>query len=311
MDRRNLIKSGLCAAGVAWLSCQRAGAGTETTSKPAPATRGGLQGTGRTFPLKLEALWSASFDTRLYWLRSLLERFGKEAALAVWKKAFRDVKDDLLDTILAGDWQPYEAEEGTTRSAEEILEGRFASPVEGITKAEARRLVHLDPGIVVPPRRFPSLRVQKEVNGYAGNHLRFDGIARVAEVLLDRHGKQGELAAYDFLRAQRWEQSAGQPREAGEVIREWADFPQSKDRNIWTAGINVKLVRRSETDAVVHVTACEWARYFTERHPRVGYLISCSTDDAALLATNDRLRMQRTSTIMEGGKVCDFRVYVV
>ena len=32
---------------------------------------------------------------------------------------------------------------------------------------------------------------------------------------------------------------------------------------------------------------------------------------AALRASNDSMRMQRTSTIMEGGKLCDFRIYVV
>jgi len=41
----------------------------------------------------------------------------------------------------------------------------------------------------------------------------------------------------------------------------------------------------------------------------VGYLVACSTDDAELRAVTDGLWMQRTSTIMEGGKLCDFRIY--
>ncbi|HOC42669.1 MAG TPA: L-2-amino-thiazoline-4-carboxylic acid hydrolase [Thermoanaerobaculales bacterium] len=71
------------------------------------------------------------------------------------------------------------------------------------------------------------------------------------------------------------------------------------------------MVRASDSEVVLHIRACEWARYFRERHFSVGYLVACSTDDAELRAVTDNLRMQRTSTIMEGGTVCDFRVYKV
>lgn len=54
---------------------------------------------------------------------------------------------------------------------------------------------------------------------------------------------------------------------------------------------------------------CEWARYFQERHPRVGYLMACSTDETAYRAFNPSLRLQRTQTLMEGGALCDFRIY--
>jgi hypothetical protein len=62
---------------------------------------------------------------------------------------------------------------------------------------------------------------------------------------------------------------------------------------------------------ILHVTACEWARYFGERHPSVAYLVACSTDEAGPRAVTDGLWMQRTSTIMEGGEVCDFTIYKV
>ena len=67
----------------------------------------------------------------------------------------------------------------------------------------------------------------------------------------------------------------------------------------------------TDTEVASRITACEWARYFRERHPSVGYLVSCSTDDAAVRAMNDKVRMRRTSTIMGGGRVCDFRIYAV
>ena len=50
---------------------------------------------------------------------------------------------------------------------------------------------------------------------------------------------------------------------------------------------------------------------FRERHPGVGYLVACSTDEVDYRAFNEKLRMQRTSTLMEGGEVCDFRIYAV
>jgi hypothetical protein len=62
---------------------------------------------------------------------------------------------------------------------------------------------------------------------------------------------------------------------------------------------------------VTRVVECEWARYFLEHHPGVGYLLACSLDNAAYRSFNNRLRLQRTSTLMEGGTACDFRVYAL
>src|SRR5690606_37543396 len=91
-----------------------------------------------------------------------------------------------------------------------------------------------------------------------------------------------------------------------------ARFTSSPSRpDMFTAGLEVELVRASDTEVVTRVTECEWARYFRERHPSVGYLLACSLDNAAYRSYNDRLRLQRTSTLMEGGAACDFRVYAV
>ena len=84
-----------------------------------------------------------------------------------------------------------------------------------------------------------------------------------------------------------------------------------KTPSLFTAGLDLELIRESDTEVVLNVTACEWARYFLERHPSVGYLVACSSDEAALKAANETLSMQRTSTIMEGGDECDFRWYSV
>ena len=78
-----------------------------------------------------------------------------------------------------------------------------------------------------------------------------------------------------------------------------------------TAGLEAELVSANDTEVLTHTKECEWVRYYRDRHPRVGYLMCCSTDAAAYRAINARLRLQRTATLMEGDSHCDFRVYAV
>jgi hypothetical protein len=305
MDRRDLMKTGLCCLGGAWLCghVSLGGEGAKATIRTNPELA------RRTFPLKLQPFWASTYKGKLYFLKSMLERLGKEATLASWQAAFKKPDDGLMEKILAEGWQPYEADE-PARPVDELLEQFFAKPVEGLSKDEARKLVEMDYFIALAKKKFPSLAVEREISTYSSLHLRMDGGVRIVEAMISRLGKQGELAAYDIIRAGR-EAGEGKPQEAAEFIREWADSVGSDDRNVFTAGLDEELISVSETEAVIRVKACEWARYFNERHPSVGYLVSCSTDDAALLAINDKLRMQRTSTIMEGGEVCDFRIYSV
>jgi hypothetical protein len=311
MERRDLIKTGLCVMGGAWIGSGRSMAAGSEDAKPEKKRCTKMTPIERTYPLQLEPLWMQTYAGRLHWLESMLERLGKDATVAVWKAAFTATEDELLQKILASEWVPYPAEETPRQTADGLLDKFFASPVEGITKAEARRLVEMDPCIRMPRERFESLRVQREVTSYETCHLRFDGAARIAEEMLRQLGKEGELVAYDIVRAWRVERSPTEQQETAEILQEWAEFPATKERNMFTAGLDVVLVKSTETEVVMHSKKCEWARYFTERHPSVGYMMACSTDDVALRASNDSMRMQRTSTIMEGGKVCDFRVYVV
>jgi hypothetical protein len=310
MERRNLIKTGLCVMGGAWIGAGRGMASDEEAEKKKTERCTKMTPIERTYPLQLEPLWMQTYAGRLHWLKSMLERLGKDATVAVWKNAFTSTEDELLQSILTADWVPYPADEASQRTADGLLDKFFASPVEGITKEEARKLVEMDPCIRMPRERFESLRVQREVTSYETCHLRFDGVARIAEEMLRHLGKEGELVAYDIVRAWRLERSPTEQQETAEILQEWAEFPARKERNMFTAGLDLVLVKSSEKEVVMHSKKCEWARYFNEHHPTVGYMVACSTDDVALRASNDSMRMQRTSTIMEGGKVCDFRVYV-
>jgi pimeloyl-ACP methyl ester carboxylesterase len=153
----------------------------------------------------------------------------------------------------------------------------------------------------------PTLALWREMTAYEALHLACDGPARLVEALIRSYGTQGKLMAYDVLRAERIEAGSGRTGSVAEFI---ADFTaQPREANLFTAGLTTEVMHVSEHEVLLHVHECEWARYYRERHPQVGYLMACSTDEAAYRAFNDSLRLQRTSTLMEGGLVCDFRIY--
>ena len=164
----------------------------------------------------------------------------------------------------------------------------------------------------MPPIRqirqaFPSLDVWRETTADEALHLAFGGPARLAEALIGSYGKQGELIVYDMQRNERIEASGGRTGSVAEFIADFVREPE--EANLFTAGLEVEIVHASHRELVLNVTQCEWARYFRDRHPQVGYLLACSTDEAAYRAFNPLLRLQRTSTLMEGGQVCDFHIY--
>ena len=117
------------------------------------------------------------------------------------------------------------------------------------------------------------------------------------------------MIAYDVLREERIRAGRGKTGGIADFIADFTSEPE--EANLFTAGLEIERVHASEREVVLHIKECEWARYFQERHPQVGYLIACSTDEVAYRAFNESLRMQRTSTLMEGGKVCDFRIYAI
>jgi hypothetical protein len=151
--------------------------------------------------------------------------------------------------------------------------------------------------------------VEKEITAYHALHIRFDGLAYLAESLIEKYGKQGEFIVYDLVREGRLASSQGETCSVEEFIE---DFTSESDTpNLFTAGLEFEVISKSDREAVVDIQECEWARYFQERHPRVGYLMACSTDEVAYKGFNPSLRLQRTGTIMEGNEKCDFRIYAV
>ena len=97
--------------------------------------------------------------------------------------------------------------------------------------------------------------------------------------------------------------------QTGSVAKFMADFiAEPGEPDLFTVGLKTELVRASDCEVVLLVRECAWSSYFHQRHPSVGYLVACSTDEVAYRAFNENLRLQRTMTLVERGEVCDFRI---
>jgi hypothetical protein len=265
----------------------------------------------RTFRLSLADRFGSQAREYFWWLNTLLQRLGREPALTLWEEAFRHYDETLVIQILSAGWQATDHAADAEGSFADALDELFREPVEGVTREAAQRLLENTPPFRQIRAHFPTLSMERQISTYETLHLFRDALATLAEALLDRYGKQGELIAYDALLELRPRHPEPRGSAADYLAKRAARYrtpPETPD--VFTAGLEVEFVRASETEVVTRVVECEWARYYRERHPRVGYLLACALDNAAYRSVNDRLRLQRTSTLMEGGSVCDFRVYV-
>lgn len=267
------------------------------------------QTSGQVFPFRMAPWLPGCYRTYLLWLRGLLERLGYECTLAIWQGACQEAEDVCLRQILSTGWQSEAPAEGgePEKSLAALVVQFFPVAAEGVTPEQARALVERMPPIQQIRQMLPSLNLWKETTASEALHLRLHGLARLCEALIHQHGKQGELIAYDLLRQGRILAGSGQ---TGSVADFMADFiAEPEEPNLFTVGLKTELVRASDCEAVLLVRECAWASYFQQHHPAVGYLVACSTDEAAYRAFNPSLRLQRTTTLMEGGEVCDFRIY--
>lgn len=266
----------------------------------------------RTFTLQLANPFVRNHKVYAYFLKFLLQRLGYDATIALWQNALKDYDDTFLQKILSAGWT--RTEDAKTESIEKevtsAFEEHFKSPVEGVSAEQARNLIERTPPIPQIREIFPTQNVVRSTTTYEAVHIAYDALAILVESLLDSYGKEGELITYDFLSAYRVSIVQGKSVSIRQFAKECIAFIKSPEPNIFTAGQDVEIVKTSDTEFVLHVKKCEWARYCQERHPQVGYLMACSTDEVFARACNEKIRMQRTSTLMKGGEVCDFRYYL-
>lgn len=267
----------------------------------------------RTFKLQLANPFVKNYKAYVYLLKFLLQRLGSNATIPLWQNTFTDYDDEFLQEILSTGWSKT-ADIKLKNVAKDIdlsLEEHFRSPVEGVSADQARQLIEKTPPIPQIRAQLGMFNVERVTTAYEAAHIAFDSLAMLVESLLQEHGKEGELIAYTFLCENRSSIATGKPLSFKQFVEAGTAYMKSPEPNMHSAGLDVEIVKMSDTELILHVKDCEWARYFHEHHPHVGYLIACSTDEAYARACNDRIRMQRTSTIMEGGKLCDFRYYLV
>jgi hypothetical protein len=263
----------------------------------------------RRFPYRINFL--TLYTSYLCWLRHLMERLGEQNTLSLWKDTFADYNDQVLLSILSSGWHEVETDEihPVEATAEAWIDEFLSSSGFKWSSAKVRNIIENTPPITQIKQLFSIKTVEKEISAFDALHIRFDGCACLAEALIDKYGKQGELIVYDLMTEGRLAAGYGETESVEEFI---ASFTSASDTpNLFTAGLEIEVVSKSAREAVVFVRECEWARYFQERHPQVGYLMACSTDETSYRAFNPSLRLQRTGTLMEGSDQCDFRIYAV
>ncbi len=141
------------------------------------------------FSLRLAPEIGTCVERNVHWLRHLLERLGRDAALAVWEQALSGQEDPLLAEILDGDWRadPGELVHVAGR-LDAALSTSFARPVEGVSAAEARALVERIPPFPQVRQRLADLNRVREITTHDSLHLLLHGQALLIEALIDRRG---------------------------------------------------------------------------------------------------------------------------
>lgn len=70
----------------------------------------------------------------------------------------------------------------------------------------------------------------------------------------------------------------------------------------------IDVLRRDQGRFDYNVTRCRYAEMYRSMGlGEIGHLLSCNRDGAFCTGYDDRIRMERTQTIMEGASHCDFR----
>jgi hypothetical protein len=236
---------------------------------------------------------------------------GEDIALSLWETAFEEYDAAYLQHMLSSDWHKITTSDskGVAEVVDSLVVEKISSAGLNIPESEIRDVIENTPPIFQIKNKFAYNRVEREISAYDALHLRFDGLAYLAEALINQYGKQGELIVYDLMVAGRL---ANSKDEKGRVEQFMANFTAKPSKpNLFTAGLEIETISETPREVIINVRECEWARYFRERHPRVGYLMACSTDEVAYKSFNSDLRMQRTQTLMEGAEYCDFRIYAV
>ncbi len=128
------------------------------------------------------------------------------------------------------------------------------------------------------------------------------------KAFMGRFGKEETLGILRPMIEEQAEQSgrdaAGQA--GGRSLAHYARAMES-----WSAGDALDEERLELTDKTFrwNVTRCAYAEMYRELGlADLGFELSCTRDYAMLRGFNPKMKLDRTKTIMQGDKICDFKV---
>jgi len=76
-------------------------------------------------------------------------------------------------------------------------------------------------------------------------------------------------------------------------------------KDVWAKDgtLNIKMIKETDRELFFDVTYCGYARIYE----KMGPVLSCIRDFSFITGFNPQIELNRTQTIMEGAKYCDFR----
>lgn len=270
--------------------------------------------TKKTFDAQLGKAFINIFRQYAILIPHCTNRLGFEPTLFLIKETLLKKTDSYTSEILNYGWMPSEKTINIDREKLEIVSMYLSDNVPGVDIPDYQSLKDLIlktyPLNQIIQKFGSELQGECKLTAYEYIHLVIDGYATLIEALIKEYNKEGELIAYDIERKIRL---SSPPQNCDNNIKQFMkDFAYlEKNKGLLSAALSCTVKKVSETEVIKDINECEWARYFRERHPDVGYLIACSTDETEYLNYNKRLRMKRTKTLMEGGDCCDFHVFVI
>lgn len=87
----------------------------------------------------------------------------------------------------------------------------------------------------------------------------------------------------------------------------FTNWARAEDR-FWRHVLTVDIVEDTDSTFEIKVSECLWAKTFRENDAAdIGYATICHPDFAMCRAFNPKIRMERTTTLMEGHDCCNHR----
>jgi hypothetical protein len=132
-------------------------------------------------------------------------------------------------------------------------------------------------------------------------------LKHVYETLKASHGAEtAKRTIADAVRKSAMEQAAEMAARVGgkTSLRTFIDRQE-----LWTRGgaLERDVIEQSDTRYRFNVTRCKYAEMYRDMGlGEIGHLLSCQRDGTFCEGYDDRIKLKRTQTIMQGATHCDF-----